>query len=110
MEYLTDPVLYLPRLRCPACGAPVRQIRQSGPPSNEIWLALTEPICWVVLGVAALFGVMWQAVFAMAFALLAGVPFLVLILYVRGVKNGTFLCTTCGREASFAEVARRRGR
>ena len=110
MEYVTDPVLYVPRLRCPACSETVRQIREAASPSDNVWVIFTEPICWVILGIAALLGVFLQAVFALAFGILFCAPVLVVILYLRGLKKASFLCVSCGREASFSEVTQRRGR
>jgi hypothetical protein len=77
--------------------------------SDNMWLVLSEPLCWVIVGVAALLGVMWQAVMALGFGLIFGGPMLVVLLYLRGLKQATFLCGICAREASFSEARQPRG-
>jgi hypothetical protein len=104
VEYVTDPVAYVPRLRCPSCRRPVRQIREAGSLDDNLWVALTEPLGWALIGIAALLGVMWQTVFALTFAVLFGAPILVVVLYLRGLRRGQFLCANCGKQSSFGEV------
>jgi hypothetical protein len=103
MEYVTDAVLYAPPLRCPACGFRVRQIREA-PPANGWWVVLGEPAIWAIVGLGGLFGVVWQTLYALAFALVVGTPVLLVWMYLRRLRTAQFLCKGCGGQFSFAEV------
>lgn len=105
MEYVTDPVLHVPPLRCPACRFRVRQIREE-PPANGWWVVLGEPAIWAVIGLGAMFGVVWQTAFALLFALFVGLPTALVWLYLRRLRKAQFLCKGCGGQFSFDAVRR----
>ncbi len=67
--------------------------------------ALIEPLGWVMLGTAAFVGYLWQAIFGLTLALIIVVPLGGIWLYLRGVRQGVFLCSTCGVQLTFAQVA-----
>jgi len=105
MEYVTDPVLF-PGLRCPRCRAGVRAVRTAPSAKSEFSVALAEPFTWLVFGVAAAFGYFWQVVWGFTLAAVIVVPLVAVWLYVRSLMRGTFWCTACRTEFSYAEVSR----
>ena len=109
VEYVTDPVL-VPHLRCPHCQVTVRQIRKSPSASDRAVVAamLAEPLWYVVLGLAALVGYLWEALFGLIAALLIFMPIVVVWLYVRSVRRGEFICSRCGSQFPYTQVAARR--
>jgi hypothetical protein len=104
VEYVTDAVL-VPRLRCPQCGSTVRQIRQELPARQQLMLFVVgEPLCWLVFGIAAVFGYLAQAVWAMVLAsLILGIP-AVVWLYFSHLRKSQFQCSGCRSLSSYREA------
>jgi hypothetical protein len=104
IEFITDPVL-VPGLRCPHCRGKVTQIRNA-PSEHDVFTAsLIEPLGWVVLGIAAFVGYLWEAIFGLTLALIIIVPVAGILLYFRSVRQGDFLCSTCGSQLTYAQAA-----
>lgn len=106
IEFITDPVL-VPGLRCPHCQGKVRQIRNAPSERGMFAASLIEPLGWVVLGIAAFVGHLWEAIVGLTLALVIVVPLAGIWLYFRSVRQGDFLCPTCGVQLTYAQVARR---
>lgn len=68
-------------------------------------VSLIEPLGLVVLGIAALVGYLLEAIFSLTLALIIVVPFTGILLYFRSVRQGDFLCSTCGSQLTYAQVA-----
>ena len=105
IEYVTDAVL-VPGLRCFRCRSKVRQVRTDPTAKSQVAVALTEPVTWLVLGVAAGLGYLWEAVFGMTLVLVVIGPIMAVYLYVRGLRISTFWCTSCQAERTYCEVSR----
>jgi uncharacterized ion transporter superfamily protein YfcC len=104
IEYVTDAVL-VPRLRCPRCASTVRQIRQELTARQQLTLFLFgEPLCWLVFGIAAVFGFLAQAVWAVVLAsLILGIPALVWLYFSR-LRKAQFQCSGCRSLSSYREA------
>jgi hypothetical protein len=107
IKYVTD-LLLVPGLRCPHCKGKVRQIRNSPSERGMVAASLIEPLVWAIFGIAAFVGYLWETVFGLALVLIVAGPFAGIWLYIRGVRQGDFLCPACGVQLSYAQVACRK--
>jgi hypothetical protein len=108
IEYVTDPVL-VPGLRCPHCRGKVGQIRNHDPVKDVFWpVALAEPIIWMVFGIAAYVGYLYETVFAVALPLLFVAPVFAVWMYLKDIRRSDFICKTCNVQSSYAKVSSQR--
>jgi hypothetical protein len=108
IEYVTDPVL-VPGLRCPQCRGKVRQIRNHDLVKEAFWpAALAEPILWMVFGIAAYAGYLYETVFAVTLPLLIVAPCLAIWMYLKDIRRSDFICQTCNTQSSYAKVSKQR--
>jgi hypothetical protein len=107
VEYVTDPVPFFVRLRCPACNGHVRQMREELSARQHILMFLCgEPLGWIVFAVGSAVGYVMLALAGLILAWLVIGPILLAWLYVTRLRNSEFLCRACGRRSSYLEARR----
>jgi hypothetical protein len=66
--------------------------------------ALTEPVGWIVLGIAVLVGFLWETIFCLSLVLVVfGLP-AAFWLYLRDIRRSDFLCTSCESQLTYMQV------